>query len=257
VIRRITFITNPHTCNQSCDICFTKQAPLDWESAQEMDFAIIEKTVEAFLPHGLKEIIPSTIGEPFLYSHFEDFLKLAKKHNLKVNITTNGTFPNGGLEKWLPLLESVLSDMKISAMHGKIPKSVWEMASGKWLVASGITIQATLGKNDKLDEVPKCVKRIKINEPWILNSPLSTLHSPLSTCPFLGKEAWVWVDGTFQVCPNPDARFGMRTKFPFEDFGNFATQNPLEIWNGKKYREFCENYKENPVCKTCKMRCLS
>jgi len=222
-----------------------------------MDFAIIEKTVEAFLPHGLKEIIPSTIGEPFLYSHFEDFLKLAKKHNLKVNITTNGTFPNGGLEKWLPLLESVLSDMKISAMHGKIPKSVWEMASGKWLVASGITIQATLGKNDKLDEVPKCVKRIKINEPWILNSPLSTLHSPLSTCPFLGKEAWVWVDGTFQVCPNPDARFGMRTKFPFEDFGNFATQNPLEIWNGKKYREFCENYKENPVCKTCKMRCLS
>ena len=224
-----------------------------------MDFAIIEKTIKAFLPHGLKEIIPSTIGEPFLYSRFEDFLKLAKKHNIKVNITTNGTFPNGGIEKWMPLLQPVLSDMKFSAMHGKIPQSVGEVVSGKWgRVADSISIQATLGKNDKLDEVPKGVSRVKINEPWILNnSQLSTLNSQLSDCPFLTKEAWVWVDGTFQVCPNPDARFGMRIKFPFGDFGNFATQYPLEIWNGKKYREFCENYKENPICKNCKMRCLT
>jgi len=211
------------------------------------------------LRHGLKEIIPSTIGEPFLYSHFEDFLKLAKTHNIKVNITTNGTFPNGGIKRWLPLLQPVLSDIKFSAMHGRIPKSVEEVTSSQLLVANSISIQATLGKNDKLDEIPKGVNRIKINEPWILNnSQLSTLRvSQLPSCPFLAKEAWVWVDGTFQVCPNPDARFGMRTKFPFGDFGNFATQDPLEIWNGKKYREFCENYKENPICKNCKMRCLS
>jgi len=253
---RITFITNPHTCNQSCDICFTKQAPLNWELVQEMDFAIIEKVVKAFLPYGLKEIIPSTIGEPFMYSHFEDFLKLAKKHNLKVNITTNGTFPNGGIEKWRPLLESVLSDIKFSAMHGKVPQSVW-LIENEELRMENITIQATLGEGDKLGEVPKCVKRIKINKSWILNSQFSILNSQFQTCPFLGKEAWVWVDGTFQVCPNPDARFGMGTKFPFGDFGNFALQDPLEIWNGEKYREFCRNYKENPICRKCRMRCLS
>jgi len=223
-----------------------------------MDFALIEKIVRAFLPHGLKEIIPSTIGEPFLYSHFEDFLKLAQKHNIKVNITTNGTFPNGGIERWMPLLQPVLSDIKFSAMHGRIPQSVEEVISGQWLVTSSISIQATLGKGDKLDEVPEGVDRVKINEPWILNnSQLSILNSQLPACPFLGRDIWVWVDGTFQVCPNPDARFGMRTKFPFGDFGNFATQEPLEIWNGKKYREFCKNYKENPICKNCKMRCLS
>jgi len=251
---RITFITNPHTCNRSCDICFAKQAPLDWEQTREMDFSIVEKTVRAFLPHGLKEIIPGTIGEPFLYSRFEDFLKLAKKHSIKVNITTNGTFPNGGIERWIPLLQPVLSDIKFSAMHGKIPQGISEFINRA--TGNSITIQATLGKNDKLDEIPKGVTRIKINKPWILNnnSPLSTLHSQPSSCPFLTKEAWVWVDGTFQVCPNPDARFGMRTRFPFGDFGNFATQEPLEIWNGKKYREFCENYKENPICKNCKMR---
>jgi len=244
---RITFITNPHSCNQSCDICFSKQAPLDWEPVQEMDFAIVEKVVNAFLPLGLKEIIPSTIGEPFLYSHFEDFLLLAKKANVKVNITTNGTFPNGGLKKWLPLLLPVLSDIKFSAMHGKIPSSIFTGAN--------VSIQATLDKNDKLDEVPKGVARIKINEPWILNKPPATPQT--GDCPFLTKEAWVWVDGTFQVCPNPDARFGMRTKFPFGDFGNFATQEPLEIWNGVAYRNFCEHYKEHSICQNCKMRCLS
>jgi hypothetical protein len=244
-----------------------------------MDFAIIEKVVNAFLPLGLKEIIPSTIGEPFLYSYFEDFLLLAKRKNIKVNITTNGTFPNGGLKKWLPLLLPVLSDIKFSAMRGKIPNGVFEfldelrMENGEWRINKfTVTIQATLGKGDKLDEVPKGVDRIKINEPWILNSQLpafgcspaskkrmgvSTFNSQLNECRFLDKEIWIWVDGTFQICPNPDARFGMRTKFPFGDFGNFAIQDPLSIWNGKAYRDFCKNYKENAICKNCKMRCLS
>jgi organic radical activating enzyme len=261
---RITFITNPHSCNQSCDICFSKQVPLDWEPVQEMDFSVVEKVVNAFLPLGLKEIIPSTIGEPFLYSRFEDFLLLAKKTDIKVSITTNGTFPNGGSKKWLPLLLPVLSDIKFSAMHGKIPQSVFEfidelrIENGEWRIGKfTITIQATLDKNDKLDEIPEGVDRVKINEPWILNSQLPVFDSQLKECRFLSKDIWVWVDGTFQVCPNPDARFGMRTKFLFGDFGNFATQEPLSIWNGAAYRNFCENYKENAICKNCKMRCLS
>jgi len=221
-----------------------------------MDFAVIEKVVDAFLPLGLKEIIPSTIGEPFLYSRFEDFLLLAKRKNIKVNITTNGTFPNGGLKKWLPLLLPVLSDIKFSAMHGKIPNGIFEFINESKINKFTITIQATLDKGDKLDEVPKGVDRLKINEPWILNSPLPD-NFQLKECRFLGKEIWVWVDGTFQVCPNPDARFGMRTKFPFGDFGNFATQDPLSIWNGAVYKNFCKNYKENAICKDCKMRCLS
>jgi organic radical activating enzyme len=242
----------------NCDICFSKQVPLDWEPVQEMDFAIIEKVVQAFLPLGLKEIIPSTIGEPFLYSRFEDFLKLAKKYNLKVNLTTNGTFPNGGVKKWLPLLLPVLSDIKFSTMHGKIP--VWLRENIlEFTKEIKISIQATLNENDKLDEIPAGINKIKINKPWILNKLLTTPHTPqvIGNCPFLAKEAWVWVDGTFQVCPNPDARFGMRTKFPFGDFGNFAEQEPLEIWNGVAYRNFCKNYKENTICKNCRMQCLS
>ena len=101
--------------------------------------------------------------------------------------------------------------------------------------------------------MPSGVDRIKINEPWILGNKKWEMEN---NCRFLMREAWVWVDGTFQVCPNPDARFGMRTRFPFGDFGNFATDNPVEVWNGEKYRDFCESYKENSICKNCKMRCL-
>ena len=248
-----------------------------------MDFAIIERVVEAFLPLGLTEIIPSTIGEPFLYSHFEDFLKLAKKHNLKVNITTNGTFPNG----ISPLLFEVLSDIKFSAMHGKIPKSIFdfigkkslsnlrnfnnfsgsppiffrpqgELGERRWLQKNNFTvsIQATLSENDILDEIPAGVDRVKINAPWILGQKKISGNCELGDCPFLGKHIWVWVDGTFQVCPNPDARFAKKTKFPFGDFGNFAYENPIEIWNGARYANFCKNYKENIICKDCSMRCI-
>jgi hypothetical protein len=240
----------------SCDICFTRQVPLGWEQAREMDFAIVEKVVNAFLPLGLKEIIPSTIGEPFMYSRFEDFLLLAKKTNIKVNITTNGTFPNGGMEKWVPLLMPVLSDIKFSAMHGKIPQSVFgfmQKVKGKNNIT--VSIQATLGKNDKLDEIPAGIDRVKINEPWILSEPGFTGFKDLQDdCRFLGKEFWVWVDGTFQVCPNPDARFGMRTKIPFGNFGNFAEQEPLSIWNGIAYKKFCGEFPANELCRNCKLR---
>jgi hypothetical protein len=170
-----------------------------------------------------------------------------------VNITTNGTFPNGGIKKWIPLLLPVLSDIKFSAMHGKIPPSISEFIKESKNKPT-ITIQATLGENDKLDEIPKGVDRIKINKPWLLNEPLAASCATLANCKFLGKEIWVWVDGAFQACPNPDARFGMRTRYPLGDFGNFATQEPLDIWNGAAYKNFCKNYKENTICKSCKMR---
>ncbi|GHV15809.1 hypothetical protein AGMMS49938_14930 [Fibrobacterales bacterium] len=223
-----------------------------------MDFSVIEKVVKAFVPN-LSEIIPSTMGEPFLYSHFENFLELAKLFNLKVNITTNGTFANGGVERWSPLILPVLSDIKFSAMHGKIPqwlrKNISDFAKKRDVskFKPTISIQATIGEGDKLDEVPNEVNRVKINEIWRIGSTAGVMP-PSRSCQFLGKKAWVWVDGTFQVCPNPDARFGMRSKIPFGDFGNFANQNPIEIWQGEKYKQFCENYRENNICKRCKMR---
>ncbi|MBQ3676639.1 MAG: glycosyltransferase [Bacteroidales bacterium] len=115
---RMTFITNPDKCNLHCKMCDTfsvdNRGRLKTDHRPEMDFSLVEKTVSALAPHGLKEIIPSTMGEPLLYSHFEQLVELCRKNNIKMNLTTNGTFPKGGVEFWTPKLLDVISDVKFS-----------------------------------------------------------------------------------------------------------------------------------------------
>lgn len=114
---RITFITNPDKCNLHCKMCDTFSADnrhiLRELHREEMNFSVVEKTVAQLAYHGLKEIIPSTMGEPLLYSHFEQLVDLCKKFNVKMNLTTNGTFPKG-VEFWAEKLLDVISDVKFS-----------------------------------------------------------------------------------------------------------------------------------------------
>ena len=115
---RITFITNPDKCNLHCKMCDTFSADnrhrLKELRRPEMDFSVIEKTVNLLSPHGLREIIPSTMGEPLLYTHFEQLVDLCRKNNVKMNLTTNGTFPKGGVDFWADKLLDVMSDVKFS-----------------------------------------------------------------------------------------------------------------------------------------------
>lgn len=114
---RITFITNPDKCNLHCKMCDTFSSDnmhrLKKLHRTEMEFTVIEKIVEELVHHGLKEIIPSTMGEPLLYSHFEQLVDLCKKFGIKMNLTTNGTFPKG-VEYWTEKLLHVISDVKFS-----------------------------------------------------------------------------------------------------------------------------------------------
>ena len=114
---RITFITNPDKCNLHCKMCDTfsddNRHMLKELRRPEMFFSVVEKTVAELAYHGLKEIIPSTMGEPLLYSHFEQLVDLCKKFGVKMNLTTNGTFPKG-VEFWAEKLLEVISDVKFS-----------------------------------------------------------------------------------------------------------------------------------------------
>ncbi len=114
---RITFITNPDKCNLHCKMCDTFSAEnrhrLKNNHRPEMELSVIEKAISLLAPHGLEEIIPSTMGEPLLYSHFEELVDMCKKNNVKMNLTTNGTFPKG-VEFWAPKLLEVISDVKFS-----------------------------------------------------------------------------------------------------------------------------------------------
>jgi glycosyltransferase involved in cell wall biosynthesis/MoaA/NifB/PqqE/SkfB family radical SAM enzyme len=119
---RITFDTNPDTCNQRCVMCeeHSPHSPLqaarraEGKARRIMPYEMIERVVTEAAPHGLREIIPSTMGEPLLYDRFEDILALCRRHGIKLNLTTNGSFPRLGAKDWAERIVPVASDVKIS-----------------------------------------------------------------------------------------------------------------------------------------------
>jgi len=116
---RITFDTNPNDCNLICIMCERnneeKRKAYQVNSKKQMNPLIIQKVVIEGMKMGeLKEIIPSTMGEPLLYNDFDIFVDLCSKHNIKLNLTTNGTFPNREMKKWAKHLLPICNDIKIS-----------------------------------------------------------------------------------------------------------------------------------------------
>ena len=115
---RITFDTNPYQCNHRCIMCeehsehsTNKRTFCDHN---QMDVGLIKKVLEEVRGTRLKEIIPSTMGEPLLYKDFDQVLKFCKEFDVRLNLTTNGSFPKKSAEKWAELIIPLASDVKIS-----------------------------------------------------------------------------------------------------------------------------------------------
>jgi len=122
---RITFDTNPDDCNLHCIMCEEHSELRPEKTARNsqsrqprrMPFELIRSTLASLSGNGLVEVIPSTMGEPLLYEHFEELLDLCAAHRVKLNLTTNGTFPRLGAKEWARRIVPVGSDVKIS-MNG-------------------------------------------------------------------------------------------------------------------------------------------
>jgi glycosyltransferase involved in cell wall biosynthesis/MoaA/NifB/PqqE/SkfB family radical SAM enzyme len=119
---RITFDTNPDDCNLRCVMCeehsphspLQKQRRAEGRPKRRMDLALIRRVVEETAGRGLREIIPSTMGEPLLYKGFDGIVDLCHEFGIKLNLTTNGTFPGRGAQAWAERVVPVTSDTKIS-----------------------------------------------------------------------------------------------------------------------------------------------
>ena len=144
-MRRVTLLTNPDVCNLHCPLCFLNQRALLNCNARsagngngecppdnnrerrafglgEMNFEIARAAIDKYAAERdasgkrlLREVIPSTMGEPLLYSHFDELLKLCRAMGLPLNLTTNGTFPGKwGSDAAMELLLRSCSDIKVS-----------------------------------------------------------------------------------------------------------------------------------------------
>jgi len=327
---RITFDTNPYLCNLRCIFCevhsiYNRNRPRSSEAI--MDPEIIRRVISSAYPYGLKEVIPSTMGEPLLYPHFDVFIEMAKKYNVKINLTTNGTFPIRGVDKWGYLILPVASDVKIS-INGATKRTAESIMVGidfekqlrnierfieirdeirkEGINNPTITFQVVYMESN-LEELPELLKmaidmgadRFKGHHLWITwpqlreeslrrntdarkrwNNIVDKLYEirdsyrgpnnkkikldnvyklPLEikdslipddwVCPFVGREAWIAWDGTFNVCCAPD---NLRKTFGY--FGNVSKTDFMKLWNSKKYNKFVENWGNYSVCKLCNMR---
>lgn len=75
---------------------------------------LIEKILSEASELGITEVIPSTMGEPLLFAHFEMITDLCRHCGMSMNLTTNGTFPRFGATPWAEKIIPITSDVKIS-----------------------------------------------------------------------------------------------------------------------------------------------
>lgn len=119
---RITFDTNPDDCNLRCLMCEDHSPYSSVQSdrraaglpKRRMDIDLIRRTLADAAGNGLREIIPSTMGEPLLYRHIDEIIDLCAEYGVKLNLTTNGTFPGRGARAWAERIVPVGSDVKVS-----------------------------------------------------------------------------------------------------------------------------------------------
>lgn len=206
---RITFDTNPDTCNLHCVMCeehsfIAEQTALTRVKKPHriMPIELIERVVREASKNGLKEIIPSTTGEPLLYRDFDRIIELCTQNDLKLNLTTNGTFPGRGAESWAEVIVPIGSDVKIS-INGFTREVQEKIMVGSCLEAidanivsflkirdefagSGnnycnVTLQLTF-MEENLREIPAIVEktimlgidRVKGHHVWIHNEQMKT-----------------------------------------------------------------------------------
>lgn len=184
---RLTLDTNPEDCNLNCIMCEEHSRYSNFKerlfantgiNKRRMPAEWIEKIFVEAKQIGVQEIIPSTMGEPLLYKNIDLFFTLAAKYNIKINLTTNGTFPIKNAEKWAEQIIPVTSDTKIS-LNGATKQTAEKIMTGlnfdeqienikkfvsyrnKYFEKTGyysrITLQLTFMQNN-MHELPDIVK---------------------------------------------------------------------------------------------------
>lgn len=115
---RITLDTNPDHCNYACVMCecFSQYSTvkLSRKEKRVMEVKLVEKVLREAKALGVREVIPSTMGEPLLYKQFETIIYLCIELDLKLNLTTNGSWPIKGVQYWAERILPIASDIKLS-----------------------------------------------------------------------------------------------------------------------------------------------
>lgn len=115
---RVTLVTDPDDCNLACDMCECGRARAAGgprgAPPRRMDPALARSVLAQLRGGALREVIPSTMGEPLLWGGLDALLQACRAAGLRLNLTTNGTWPGRGPRAWGEALYPLASDVKVS-----------------------------------------------------------------------------------------------------------------------------------------------
>jgi MoaA/NifB/PqqE/SkfB family radical SAM enzyme len=97
----------------------------------------------------LREVISSTMGEPLLWEGMDALVDACAAQGLRLNLTTNGTWPGRGAAAWADRLLPVLSDVKVS-WNGSTPATASELMNGLDLARAVADLRIVLARRDAL-----------------------------------------------------------------------------------------------------------
>jgi MoaA/NifB/PqqE/SkfB family radical SAM enzyme len=130
---RLTLVTNPDDCNLACDMCECGQARAAGlarlSPPRRMDPALALGALGQLRGGALREVIPSTMGEPLLWSGLEPLLEACEAQRLRLNLTTGGAWPGRGARAWGERLYPLASDVKVS-WNGATPATAERLMAG-------------------------------------------------------------------------------------------------------------------------------
>lgn len=262
------YIEITNQCNLTCSFCSKVEKPLRLMKREEFE-------------HIIKEVAPYTDyiylhvkGEPLLHPNLIDFLHLAEKYNLKVNLTTNGTlFP-----KMVNKLKEAKSLKKINfSLHSEnnYDNYLENIFSNVELLPKDMTIIYRLWtlKDNQLDEKsteivekisdyynlsPETVEKLKQEKnvkisPTIYVDRDSEFEWPKTTnsntngyCYALKTHIAILVDGTVVPC--------CLDSNGIINLGNIYQNTISEIINDEKYKNLRKSFQD---CKPCEDLCKS
>ena len=161
-MKRLTLLTNPDICNLHCPLCFLKQRGCG-AGFGEMPIEVARRAVDRY--SDVRELIPSTMGEPLLYSHFSELLDICGEYGIPMNLTTNGAFPGKwGTVAGMESLHAACSDIKVSTLSyemGGLTEGEWKEGVGRLLESrcrleqegkrtASVSLQVTLHRENAL-----------------------------------------------------------------------------------------------------------
>lgn len=262
------YIEITNRCNLSCSFCSKVEKTLRNMTTDEFK-CIIEKIKDY-----TDTIYLHVKGEPLVHPNLIDFLNIAEEHNIKVNLTTNGTLFANIVDK----LKECKSLKKINfSLHSENNKAnyleeifenvdklknvtiiyrLWTLNNGELDEKSTQTVNKISSYYNLSTEIVDKIKKennVKIKDRIFVDKdnefewPSITDHNSCGFCYALKTHIAILVDGTVVPC--------CLDSNGLIDLGNIYNQSLEEIINSDRYqilkKSFQDRKPSEDLCKSC------